>query len=48
VGDPTDTSTAQRNHDAPFGASRMSGIGRDGGDYGFLAYIEHQAIIWSS
>ncbi len=40
--------TAQRNHDAPFGGFKMSGIGRDGGDYGLLAYTEPQAIIWSS
>jgi len=26
----------------------MSGVGRDGGDYGLLAYTEPQAIIWSS
>ena len=40
--------TAQRNHDAPFGGFKMSGWGRDGGDYGLLAYTEPQAIIWSS
>ncbi len=40
--------TAQRNHDAPFGGFKMSGVGRDGGDYGLLAYTEPQAIIWSS
>ena len=39
--------TAQRNHDAPFGGFKMSGVGRDGGDYGLLAYTEPQAIIWS-
>jgi acyl-CoA reductase-like NAD-dependent aldehyde dehydrogenase len=38
--------TAQRNHDAPFGGFKMSGVGRDGGDYGLLAYTEPQAIIW--
>ena len=40
--------TAQRNHDAPFGGFKMSGVGRDGGDYGLLAYSETQSIIWSS
>ena len=40
--------TAQRNHDAPFGGFKMSGVGRDGGDYGLLAYTEPQSIIWSS
>jgi acyl-CoA reductase-like NAD-dependent aldehyde dehydrogenase len=40
--------TAQRNHDAPFGGFKMSGVGRDGGDFGVLAYSEPQAIIWSS
>jgi acyl-CoA reductase-like NAD-dependent aldehyde dehydrogenase len=38
--------TAQRNHDAPFGGFKMSGVGRDGGDYGLLAYSEPQSIIW--
>jgi phenylacetaldehyde dehydrogenase len=40
--------TAQRNHDAPFGGFKMSGVGRDGGDYGLLAYSEMQSLIWSS
>jgi phenylacetaldehyde dehydrogenase len=40
--------TAQRNHEAPFGGFKMSGVGRDGGDYGLLAYTEPQSIIWSS
>jgi acyl-CoA reductase-like NAD-dependent aldehyde dehydrogenase len=40
--------TAQRNHEAPFGGFKMSGIGRDGGDYGLLAYSEPQSIIWSA
>ena len=26
--------TAQRNHEAPFGGFKMSGVGRDGGDFG--------------
>ncbi len=40
--------TAQRNHEAPFGGFKLSGVGRDGGDYGLLAYTEMQSIIWSS
>ena len=40
--------TAQRNHEAPFGGFKMSGVGRDGGDFGILAYSEPQAIIWTS
>ena len=38
--------TAQRNMDAPFGGFKMSGIGRDGGDFGLYAYTELQSIIW--
>jgi len=40
--------TAQRNHEAPFGGFKMSGIGRDGGDWGLLAYSEPQSIIWTT
>ncbi len=38
--------TAQRNHEAPFGGFKMSGVGRDGGDFGLHAYTELQSIIW--
>jgi phenylacetaldehyde dehydrogenase len=38
--------TAQRNHDTPFGGFKMSGVGRDGGDFGMLAYTEMQSIVW--
>jgi acyl-CoA reductase-like NAD-dependent aldehyde dehydrogenase len=38
--------TAQRNHEAPFGGFKMSGIGRDGGDFGLHAYTEIQSIVW--
>lgn len=38
--------TAQRNHEAPFGGFKMSGVGRDGGDFGLHAYGELQSIIW--
>ena len=39
--------TAQRNMDVPFGGFKMSGIGRDGGDYSLEAYSEMQSIIWA-
>ncbi|MHB1487211.1 MAG: aldehyde dehydrogenase family protein [Acidimicrobiales bacterium] len=38
--------TAQRNHAAPFGGFKMSGIGRDGGEFGLHAYTEMQSIVW--
>ncbi|MHB8669875.1 MAG: aldehyde dehydrogenase family protein [Acidimicrobiales bacterium] len=38
--------TAQRNHEAPFGGFKMSGIGRDNGDFGLHAYTEVQSIVW--
>jgi acyl-CoA reductase-like NAD-dependent aldehyde dehydrogenase len=38
--------TAQRNHEAPFGGFKMSGVGRDGGDFGLYAHTELQSIIW--
>lgn len=38
--------TAQRNPDTPFGGFKMSGVGRDGGDFGILAYTEMQSIVW--
>jgi acyl-CoA reductase-like NAD-dependent aldehyde dehydrogenase len=38
--------TAQRNHEAPFGGFKMSGIGRDNGDFGLYAYTEIQSVIW--
>jgi acyl-CoA reductase-like NAD-dependent aldehyde dehydrogenase len=39
--------TAQRNPATPFGGFKMSGVGRDGGDFGFHAYTEMQSIVWS-
>ena len=39
--------TAQRNMDVPFGGFKISGIGRDGGDYSLEAYSEMQSIIWA-
>lgn len=38
--------TAQQSQEAPFGGFKMSGIGRDRGDYGLLAYSEVQSILW--
>jgi acyl-CoA reductase-like NAD-dependent aldehyde dehydrogenase len=38
--------TAQRNMEAPFGGFKMSGVGRDGGDFGLQAYTELQSLIW--
>ncbi len=40
--------TAQRNHEAPFGGFKMSGVGRDGGSFGLHAYSELQSIVWAS
>jgi acyl-CoA reductase-like NAD-dependent aldehyde dehydrogenase len=40
--------TAQRNHEAPFGGFKQSGVGRDGGSFGLHAYSELQSIIWPS
>ncbi|GAC1315255.1 MAG: hypothetical protein NVSMB12_10230 [Acidimicrobiales bacterium] len=40
--------TAQRNHEAPFGGWKMSGVGRDGGDFGLHAYTELQSVIYPS
>jgi acyl-CoA reductase-like NAD-dependent aldehyde dehydrogenase len=40
--------TSQRNHEAPFGGFKMSGVGRDGGTFGLHAYSELQSIVWPS
>jgi phenylacetaldehyde dehydrogenase len=40
--------TVQRNHEAPFGGFKMSGVGRDGGSFGLHAYTELQSIVWGS
>ena len=40
--------TAQSNYEAPFGGFKLSGIGRDRGDYGLLAYSEPQSILWTT
>ena len=38
--------TLQRNHEAPFGGFKQSGIGRDGGSFGLHAYSELQSVVW--
>jgi acyl-CoA reductase-like NAD-dependent aldehyde dehydrogenase len=40
--------TVQRNHEAPFGGFKQSGLGRDGGVFGLHAYSELQSIVWPS
>ena len=39
--------TVQRNHETPFGGFKKSGVGRDGGRFGFHAYTETQSIVWA-
>ncbi len=39
--------TVQRNHELPFGGFKQSGVGRDGGRFGFHAYAEIQSIAWN-
>jgi acyl-CoA reductase-like NAD-dependent aldehyde dehydrogenase len=38
--------TTQRNHHAPFGGTKFSGVGRDGGVFGLHAYSELQSVVW--
>lgn len=38
--------TLQRNHEAPFGGFKRSGVGRDGGSFGLHAYSELQSVVW--
>ena len=38
--------TVQRNHETPFGGTKYSGVGRDGGSYGLQAYTELQSMVW--
>ena len=38
--------TAQRNPHTPFGGFKMSGVGRDGSEFGLHAYTEMQSIVW--
>jgi acyl-CoA reductase-like NAD-dependent aldehyde dehydrogenase len=38
--------TTQRNHNTPFGGTKLSGVGRDGGEFGLHAYTELQSVVW--
>ncbi len=38
--------TVQRNHETPFGGTKLSGVGRDGGSFGLHAYSELQSMVW--
>ena len=38
--------TVQRNHETPFGGTKYSGVGRDGGAFGLHAYSELQTVVW--
>ena len=38
--------TTQRNHNTPFGGTKFSGVGRDGGVFGLHAYTELQSVVW--
>jgi acyl-CoA reductase-like NAD-dependent aldehyde dehydrogenase len=38
--------TTQRNHNTPFGGTKYSGVGRDGGVFGLHAYTELQSVVW--
>jgi acyl-CoA reductase-like NAD-dependent aldehyde dehydrogenase len=38
--------SVQPNNETPFGGFKLSGVGRDGGDFGLHAYTELQAVIW--
>jgi acyl-CoA reductase-like NAD-dependent aldehyde dehydrogenase len=40
--------TAQNNSEAPFGGFKKSGVGRDRGDQGLVAYSEPQSIVWTT
>ncbi len=38
--------TTQRNHNTPFGGTKWSGVGRDGGVFGLHAYSDLQSVVW--
>jgi phenylacetaldehyde dehydrogenase len=38
--------TIQRNFETPFGGTKLSGVGRDGGSFGLHAYSELQSVVW--
>ena len=38
--------TVQRNQETPFGGTKQSGVGRDGGSFGLHAYSDLQSVVW--
>ncbi len=40
--------TVQRNQETPFGGTKQSGVGRDGGSFGLHAYTDLQSVVWPS
>lgn len=38
--------TTQRNHETPYGGTRRSGLGRDGGEFGLHAHSALQSVVW--
>ncbi len=40
--------TVQRNQETPFGGTKQSGVGRDGGSFGLHAYTDMQSVVWPS
>ncbi len=40
--------TVQRNQETPFGGTKQSGVGRDGGSFGLHAYSDLQSVVWGS
>jgi acyl-CoA reductase-like NAD-dependent aldehyde dehydrogenase len=38
--------TTQRNHNTPFGGTKLSGVGRDGGVFGLHAYTDLKSVVW--
>lgn len=38
--------TTQRSPHTPFGGTKQSGLGRDGGQFGLHAYSELQSVVW--
>ncbi|MGZ4675145.1 MAG: aldehyde dehydrogenase family protein [Acidimicrobiia bacterium] len=39
--------TVQRNQETPFGGTKQSGVGRDGGSFGLHAYTDLQSVVWA-
>lgn len=36
------------NPDAPFGGYKMSGVGRENGEYGLSEFLQHKSILWQA